>query len=113
MANKKTAEDFKMGYVSPEKMKKDLNGASSGRRGRVNPLHDKVIAKVSKIREKPLMLELTPKLRTSIVGKLKKEGLLATRKEPNRPYAAKFKIAERDASNKASKIRMYIYKNDA
>lgn len=113
MAKQTKAEDFKMGFVSPEKMKKDLNGASRGRRGRVNPLHDKVIAKVSKIKEKPLLLELTPKMRTSIVGKLKKEGLLATRKDPNRPYAAKFKIAERDASNKATMIRMYIYKNDA
>lgn len=113
MAKKTTAEDFKMGFVSPDKMKKDLNGASRGRRGRVNPLHDKVLAKVAKIDDRPLLLELSPKMRTSIVGKLKKEGLLATRKDPNRPYAAKFKIAQRDEANKATMIRMYIYKNEA
>ncbi len=103
-------DDIKMSFVSQEAMDKDLSG--SGRRGRVNPMLDKVIAKVEKINGKPLQLEVTPQQRTGILGKLKKMGLLATRKEPNRKYAAKFKIVDRDANNKPSKIRMYIFKNE-
>lgn len=103
-------DDIKMSFVSEETMTKDLSGG--GRRGRVNPLLDKVIAKVQKINGKPLQLEVTPQQRTGILGKLKKMGLLATRKEPNRKYAAKFKILERDTDNKPKKIRMYIFKNE-
>jgi hypothetical protein len=101
-----------MGFVSREKMKQDLNGASRSRRGRSNPLYDKIFAKILKIQDKPLLLEVTPNQRTGILGKLKKEGLITTRKDPKRPYTAKHKIIDRDASNKPSMIRMYIYKND-
>lgn len=103
-------DDIKMSFVSNEAMHKDLAGGA--RRGRVNPLLDKVVAKVQKINGKPLQLEVTPQQRTGILGKLKKMGLLATRKEPNRKYAAKHKILERDANNKPKKIRMYIFKNE-
>ena len=100
-----------MSFVSKDAMDKDLKGG--GRRGRVNPALDKVVAKVQKINGKPLQLEVTPQQRTGILGKLKKMGLLATRKEPNRKYAAKFKIVDRDKDNKPSKIRMYIFENEA
>ena len=110
MANNKNG-DIKMSFVSKDVMDKDLKGG--GRRGRVNPALDKVVAKVQKINGKPLQLEVTPKQRTGILGKLKKMGLLATRKEPNRKYAAKFKIIDRDANNKPAKIRMYIFENKA
>lgn len=103
-------DDIKMSFVAPEVMQKDLSGGA--RRGRVNPLLDKVVAKVQKINGKPLQLEVTPQQRTGILGKLKKMGLLATRKEPNRAYAAKYKILERDGNNKPKKIRMYIFKNE-
>ena len=98
-----------MSFVSKEAMDKDLKGG--GRRGRVNPMLDKVVAKVQKINGKPLQLEVTPQQRTGILGKLKKMGLLATRKDPGRKYAAKYKIVERDKNNKPSKIRMYIFEN--
>ena len=101
--------EIKMNFVSVDAMEKDLQGSS--RRGRNNPLYDKVIEKVLKIDRKPLALEVTPKQRTGILGKLKKMGLLATRKEPNRAYTAKYKILERDGNSKASLIRMYIYKS--
>ena len=100
-----------MSFVTPETMEKDLSGG--GRRGRVNPMLDKVVAKVQKINGKPLQLEVTPQQRTGILGKLKKMGLLATRKDPNRKYAAKFKIIDRDKNNKPAMIRMYIFKNEA
>ena len=100
-----------MSFVSKEAMDKDLKGG--GRRGRVNPMLDKVIDKVQKINGKPLQLEVTPQQRTGILGKLKKMGLLATRKDPDRKYAAKFKIVDRDAQNKPAKIRMYIFENQA
>lgn len=100
-----------MSFVSPEAMDKDLKGG--GRRGRVNPMLDKVIDKVQKINGKPLQLEVTPQQRTGILGKLKKMGLLATRKDPDRKYAAKFKIVDRDEQNKPAKIRMYIFENKA
>ena len=103
---------IKMSFVSHEAMDKDLSGGAA-RRGRVNPLLDKVVAKVMKINGKPLQLEVTPQQRTGILGKLKKMGLLATRKEPDRKYAAKFKIVGRDEKNKPAKIRMYIYENNA
>ena len=80
---------------------------------RVNPLYDEIVAKVLKIKTRPLSLEVTPGQRTGIMGKLKKMGLLATRKEPNRKYVAKFKILERNGSNKPSKIRMYVMVNEA
>ena len=111
MTNKKTTEKIKMGFVSKEAMLKDLTGGKR-RRGRVNPLYDSVAAKVQKIKERPLSIEVTPAQRTGIMNKLKKMGLLATRKEPNRQYVAKFKILERNGSNKPSKIRMYVMKNE-
>lgn len=101
-----------MGFVAEETMLKDLNG-SKGRRGRVNPLYDSVVAKVEKIKDRPLSLEVTPSQRTGILNKLKKMGLLATRKDPDRKYVAKYKIIERNGSNKPSKIRMYVMKNEA
>ena len=107
----KDGEDIKMNFVTREAMQKDLQGSS--RRGRNNPLYDKVIEKVQKIDKKPLALEVTPKQRTGILGKLKKMGLLATRKDPDRQFTAKFKILERDDASKASLIRMYIYKNSS
>lgn len=109
--SKKASESIKMSFVTKDAMEKDLKGG--GRRGRVNPLLDKVVAKVQKINGKPLQLEVTPKQRTGILGKLKKMELLATRKEPNRKYAAKYKIIERDEQNKPKKIRMYIFENKA
>ena len=102
--------DIKMSFVSIDSMEKDLRGSS--RRGRNNPLYDRVIDKVLKIDQKPLAIEVTPKQRTGIMGKMKKMGLLATRKEPNRPYSVKFKILTRDESAKATLIRMYILKNE-
>ena len=102
--------NIKMGFVSVDAMEKDLRGSS--RRGRNNPLYDKVIEKVLKIDQKPLAIEVTPKQRTGIMGKMKKMGLLATRKDPDRAYSAKFKILERDSSSKATLIRMYILKNE-
>lgn len=110
MPKEKGNGNIKMGFVSVDSMEKDLRGSS--RRGRNNPLYDKVIEKVLKIDQKPLAIEVTPKQRTGIMGKMKKMGLLATRKEPNRPYSAKFKILSRDESSKASLIRMYIFKNE-
>ena len=101
-----------MNFVSEESMHKDLNG-SVGRRGRINPLYEEVVAKVKKIKNRPLSIELTPAQRIGVLGKLKKMGLLATRKEPNRQYVAKHKILERNGSNKPSKVRMYVMKNDA
>lgn len=111
MPKEKSDGNIKMNFVSVESMEKDLMGSS--RRGRNNPLYDKVIDKVLKIDKKPLSIEVTPKQRTGIMGKMKKMGLLATRKEPTRPYTAKFKILERDSSSKASLIRMYIMKTEA
>lgn len=111
MSKSEKNNEIKMGFVTVESMEKDLKGSS--RRGRSNPLYDKVIEKVLKIDKKPLAVEVTPKQRTGLMGKLKKMELLATRKEPNRPYTAQFKILERDASSKASLIRMYIFKNPA
>ncbi len=104
--------DIRMSFVSTEAMDKDLSGGGA-RRGRVNPALDKVIAKVMRINGKPLQLEVTPQQRTGILGKLKKMGLLATRKDPDRKYAAKFKILNRDEKNKPSIIRMYIFENNA
>ena len=112
MAGKKTPQKIKMGFVTEETMLKDLNKAK-GRRGRVNPLLDEVEARVLRIKDKPLSLEVTPAQRTGILNRLKKEGLLATRKDPNRKYSAKYKILERNGSNKPSKIRMYIMLNEA
>lgn len=112
MAKETKTDSIKMSFVSPDAMLKDLNG-SKGRRGRVNPLYDEVVAKVQKIKTRPLALELTPAQRTGIMGKLKKMGLLATRKEPNRKYVAKFKILERNGSKKPTKIRMYVMQNEA
>ena len=109
--SKTTNGEIKMSFVSADTIKKDLNGG--GRRGRVNPMLDKVVAKVQKINGKPLQLEVTPQQRTGILGKLKKMGLLATRKDPDRKYAAKFKIIDRDEKNKPAKIRMYIFENEA
>ena len=110
MAKEKENGEIKMNFVSVDSMEKDLQGSS--RRGRNNPLYDKVIEKILKIDKKPLAIEVTPKQRTGIMGKLKKMGLLATRKEPHRAYSAKFKILERDSSSKATLIRMYIIKNE-
>ncbi len=98
-----------MSFVTPEAMDKDLKGAT--RRGRRNPLYDKVVEKVLRIDSKPLAIEVTPKQRTGILGKLKKMELLATRKDPDREFSAKYKILERDESSKPSLIRMYIYRN--
>lgn len=109
MSAENAKKEIKMSFVSVDTMEKDLRGSS--RRGRNNPLYDKVIEKVLKIDKKPLAIEVTPKQRTGIMGKMKKMGLLATRKDPDRDYSVKFKILERDASSKASLIRMYIYKN--
>ncbi|MFK7849082.1 MAG: hypothetical protein AB8G77_27595 [Rhodothermales bacterium] len=106
-----TNGEIKMSFVSTETMDKDLQGG--GRRGRVNPMLDKVIEKVQKINGKPLQLEVTPQQRTGILGKLKKMGLLSTRKDPDRKYTAKFKIVSRDDKNKPEKIRMYIFENKA
>lgn len=109
--SKKANGEIKMSFVSKETMEKDLTGG--GRRGRVNPMLDKVVEKVQKINGKPLQLEVTPKQRTGILGKLKKMELLATRKDPNRKYAAKYKIVDRDEKNKPKLIRMYIFENKA
>ena len=109
MSNEAKGGDIKMSFVSVDTMEKDLKGSS--RRGRNNPLYDKVVEKVLKIDKKPLALEVTPQQRTGILGKLKKMGLLSTRKDPDRDYIAKFKILERDESAKASLIRMYIFRN--
>ena len=111
MSEEKRNGEIKMNFVSKDIMEKDLKGSS--RRGRHNPLYDKVIDKVMKIDKKPLAIEVTPKQRTGIMGKMKKMGLLATRKDPGRPYSVKFKILERDNSSKASLIRMYVVKNEA
>ena len=109
MPKEKGNGDIKMSFVSVDSMEKDLRGSS--RRGRNNPLYDKVIEKVLKIDKKPLAIEVTPKQRTGIMGKMKKMGLLATRKDPDRSYSVKFKILERNDAGKAALIRMYIIKN--
>ena len=106
-----TIENIKMAFVSKEAMEKDLNG-HTGRRGRTNPVYEEVLDKVMKIKKRPLSFEVTPAQRTGILNKLKKEELLATRKAPHRKYVAKYKILERDKSNKPRKIRMYVLINE-
>ena len=103
-------EKIKMSFVSSETMSRDLEKKKRPRKG--SELYDAVIKKVEKIKDRPLQLELTAKQRTGLTGKLKKLGLLATRKDPARPYQAKFKILERDQNAKPSKIRMYIYRTN-
>jgi hypothetical protein len=108
MANAKTP---KVKYSSMEAMEKDLKGNVGKKPGRKNPLYDEIIEKALKLSDKPLFVDITIAQRTGLLGKLKKMDLLVTRKAPQRPLQAKFKIIDRDPKGKPQTVRVYLYKN--
>ncbi|MEZ4703477.1 MAG: hypothetical protein R2834_24315 [Rhodothermales bacterium] len=103
----------KISYVTLEAMERDLKGTTGKKPGRKNPLYDEIIEKASKLGDKPMVVELTTSQRTGLLGKMKKMDLLVSRKEPNRPLQAKFKIVDRDAAGKPKTVRVYLFKNES
>lgn len=101
-----------MGFTTIEAMEKDLKGTNGKKPGRKNPLYDEIIEKAMKLGDKPLFVELSIPQRTGLLGKLKKMDLLVSRKAPNRPLQAKFKIVDRDANGKPKTVRIYLIKNE-
>lgn len=105
-------KSVKISIVPVEQMEKDLSGGKKS--GRHNPLYDQIIESLDKVKDQQtLSVDLSVKERTGLVNKMKKMELLATRKDPSRPFSAKFKILDRDAKSKPSRVRVYILRNPA
>ncbi|MDZ4700262.1 MAG: hypothetical protein SH809_11195 [Rhodothermales bacterium] len=104
---------LKISTTTIEAMEKDLKGSNGKKPGRKNPLYDEIIEKAMKLDDKTIFVELSIPQRTGLLGKLKKMDLLVSRKAPNRPLQAKFKIVDRDANGKPKTVRIYLLKNDS